>query len=281
MNRQLRANFFVGLVALFWGSTYFLTKIGIGLLEPFNLTSLRFGTAFLVTALFFHKRILKADKVTFKYSVILGILAFISVLSMTIGVKYTSASNAGFLISLSVVMIPVISVIFLKKKIKFKLLISVILATIGIILLTLNDQLTVNKGDLLCIICALAFALQVLVMERIPKDADSVAIGALQMGIVGILNMIISLGTESFKFPHDIKIWGVIIILGIFCTAICYIMQIYALKDTSAIQAGIILSLEPVFSALFAYIFLGELLSMKGYLGAILLFISVILAGVI
>lgn len=281
MNRQLRANFFVGLVALFWGSTYFLTKIGIELLEPFNLTSLRFGTAFLVTALFFYKRILKADKVTLKYSVILGILAFISVLTMTIGVKYTSASNAGFLISLSVVMIPLISVIFLKKKIRFKLFISVILATVGIILLTLNEQLTINKGDLLCIICALAFALQVLVMERIPKSADSVAIGAFQMGIVGILNTVISLGTESFKFPHDMKIWIVIVILGIFCTAVCYIMQIYALKDTSAIQAGIILSLEPVFSALFAFIFLGELLSAKGYIGAVLLFISVILAGVI
>lgn len=152
MNRQLRANFFVGLVALFWGSTYFLTKIGIGLLEPFNLTTLRFGTAFLVTAVFFHKRILKSDKITLKYSAILGILAFISVLTMTTGVKYTSASNAGFLISLSVVMIPVISVIFLKKKIKFKLLVSVILATIGIVLLTLNEQLTINKGDLLCII---------------------------------------------------------------------------------------------------------------------------------
>lgn len=281
MNKQLRANFFVGLVALFWGSTYFLTKIGIGLLEPFNLTTLRFGTAFLVTAVFFHKRILKADRTTLKYSVILGVLAFTSVLTMTIGVKYTSASNAGFLISLSVVIIPVISVIFLKKKIKFRLLVSVILATIGIVLLTLNDQLTINKGDLLCIICALAFALQVLVMERIPKDADSVAIGALQMGIVGIMNGLISITTESFKLPYDINLWGVIIILGIFCTAVCYIMQIYALKDTSAIQAGIILSLEPVFSAIFAFIFLGELLSVKGYAGAVLLFISVILAGVI
>ncbi len=281
MNRQLRANFFVGLVALFWGSTYFLTKIGIGLLEPFNLTTLRFGAAFLVTAVFFHKRILKFDKTTLKYSGILGILAFISVLTMTIGVKYTNASNAGFLISLSVVMIPVISVIFLKKKIKFRLLVSVILATIGIVLLTLNDQLTINKGDLLCIICALAFALQVIVMERIPKNADSVAIGALQMGIIAVMNGLISFTTESFKFPHDIKLWGVIIILGIFCTAVCYIMQIYALKDTSAIQAGIILSLEPVFSAFFAFIFLGELLSTKGYAGAALLFVSVILAGVI
>ncbi|WP_462425939.1 DMT family transporter [Fusobacterium varium] len=281
MNRQLRANFFVGLVALFWGSTYFLTKIGIGMLEPFNLTSLRFATAFLVTVLFFRKRVLKVDKVTLKYSIILGILAFISVLTMTIGVKYTSASNAGFLISLSVVMIPLISVIFLKKKIKFKLLVSVILATIGIVLLTLNEQLTINKGDILCIICALAFALQVLVMERIPKNADSVAIGALQLGIVGVMNGIISFTIETFKFPHNLKLWGVIMLLGIFCTAVCYIMQIYALKDTSAIQAGIILSLEPVFSAIFAFVFLGELLSTKGYIGAVLLFISVILAGVI
>lgn len=281
MNKQLRANFFVGLVALFWGSTYFLTKIGVGMLEPFNFTAIRFGTAFLVTALFFFKRIVKADKVVLKYSAILGTLAFIAVLSMTIGVQYTTASNAGFLISLSVVMIPVISIVFLKQKIKFKLLLSVALATIGIVFLTLNEQLSINKGDILCILCAFSFALQVLVMEKIPKNADSVTIGALQLGIVALLNGIVSLFTENFTIPTDLKLWCVIIILGVFCTAVCYILQIYALKDTSAVQAGIILSLEPVFSAIFAYIFLDELLSGRGYIGALFLFISVLLAGVV
>ena len=281
MNKQLQANFLIVLVALFWGSTYFLTKMAVAELEPFNLTALRFGTAFIITALFFFKRIRKADRVVIKYSIILGVLAVIAVLSMTFGVQYTTASNAGFLISLSVVMIPLISVVVLKKKIKAKLLLSVILATIGIVCLTLNEQLTINKGDILCILCATSFAVQVLIMERIPKSADSVAIGALQLGITAVVNFILSFFLENFTVPSDLKVWGVIVILGVFCTAFCYIIQIYALKNTSAIQAGIILSLEPVFSAIFAYIFLGELLSKQGYIGAILLFISVILAGIV
>lgn len=281
MNKQLQANFLIVLVALFWGSTYFLTKMAVAELEPFNLTALRFGTAFIITALFFFKRIRKADRTVIKYSIILGVLAVIAVLSMTFGVQYTTASNAGFLISLSVVMIPLISVIVLKKRIKAKLLLSVILATIGIVCLTLNEQLTINKGDILCILCATSFAVQVLIMERIPKSADSVAIGALQLGITAVVNFILSFFLENFTVPSDLKVWGVIVILGVFCTAFCYIIQIYALKNTSAIQAGIILSLEPVFSAIFAYIFLGELLSKQGYIGAILLFISVILAGIV
>lgn len=281
MNKQLQANFLIVLVALFWGSTYFLTKMAVAELEPFNLTALRFGTAFIITALFFFKRIRKADRTVIKYSIILGVLAVIAVLSMTFGVQYTTASNAGFLISLSVVMIPLISVVVLKKRIKAKLLLSVILATIGIVCLTLNEQLTINKGDILCILCATSFAVQVLIMERIPKTADSVAIGALQLGITAVVNFIFSFFLENFTVPRDLKVWGVIVILGVFCTAFCYIIQIYALKNTSAIQAGIILSLEPVFSAIFAYIFLGELLSKQGYIGAILLFISVILAGIV
>lgn len=281
MNKQLQANFLIVLVALFWGSTYFLTKMAVAELEPFNLTALRFGTAFIITALFFFKRIRKADRTVIKYSIILGVLAVIAVLSMTFGVQYTTASNAGFLISLSVVMIPLISVVVLKKRIKAKLLLSVILATIGIVCLTLNEQLTINKGDILCILCATSFAVQVLIMERIPKSADSVAIGALQLGITAVVNFILSFFLENFTVPSDLKVWGVIVILGVFCTAFCYIIQIYALKNTSAIQAGIILSLEPVFSAIFAYIFLGELLSKQGYIGAILLFISVILAGIV
>lgn len=281
MNKQLQANFLIVLVALFWGSTYFLTKMAVEELEPFNLTALRFGTAFIITALFFFKRIRNADRTVIKYSIILGVLAVIAVLSMTFGVQYTTASNAGFLISLSVVMIPLISVVVLKKKIKAKLLLSVVLATIGIVCLTLNEQLTINKGDILCILCAASFAVQVLIMERIPKTADSVAIGALQLGITAVVNFILSFFLENFTVPSDLKVWGVIVILGVFCTAFCYIIQIYALKNTSAIQAGIILSLEPVFSAIFAYIFLGELLSKQGYIGAILLFISVILAGIV
>lgn len=281
MNKQLQANFLIVLVALFWGSTYFLTKMAVEELEPFNLTALRFGTAFIITVLFFFKRIRNADRTVIKYSIILGVLAVIAVLSMTFGVQYTTASNAGFLISLSVVMIPLISVVVLKKKIKAKLLLSVVLATIGIVCLTLNEQLTINKGDILCILCATSFAVQVLIMERIPKTADSVAIGALQLGITAVVNFILSFFLENFTVPRDLKVWGVIVILGVFCTAFCYIIQIYALKNTSAIQAGIILSLEPVFSAIFAYIFLGELLSKQGYIGAILLFISVILAGIV
>lgn len=281
MNKQLQANFLIVLVALFWGSTYFLTKMAVEELEPFNLTALRFGTAFIITALFFFKRIRNADRTVIKYSIILGVLAVIAVLSMTFGVQYTTASNAGFLISLSVVMIPLISVVVLKKKIKAKLLLSVILATIGIVCLTLNEQLTINKGDILCILCAASFAVQVLIMERIPKTADSVAIGALQLGITAVVNFILSFFLENFTVPRDFKVWGVIVILGVFCTAFCYIIQIYSLKNTSAIQAGIILSLEPVFSAIFAYIFLGELLFKQGYIGAILLFISVILAGIV
>lgn len=281
MNKQLQANFLIVLVALFWGSTYFLTKMAVEELEPFNLTALRFGTAFIITALFFFKRIRNADRTVIKYSIILGVLAVIAVLSMTFGIQYTTASNAGFLISLSVVMIPLISVVVLKKKIKAKLLLSVVLATIGIVCLTLNEQLTINKGDILCILCATSFAVQVLIMERIPKTADSVAIGALQLGITAVVNFILSFSLENFTVPRDFKVWGVIVILGVFCTAFCYIIQIYALKNTSAIQAGIILSLEPVFSAIFAYIFLGELLSKQGYIGAILLFISVILAGIV
>lgn len=72
MNKQLQANFLIVLVALFWGSTYFLTKMAVEELEPFNLTALRFGTAFIITALFFFKRIRNADRTVIKYSIILG-----------------------------------------------------------------------------------------------------------------------------------------------------------------------------------------------------------------
>lgn len=112
MTRQTVADLMLLMITVFWGASYFLTKLALDVLQPFNLTALRFIIAFIISALVFHKNILKSDIRTIKYSLILAAILVGMFISMSFGLKYTSASKAGFLISLAVVIIPILSHFF-------------------------------------------------------------------------------------------------------------------------------------------------------------------------
>ncbi len=278
MNRKAKADFMLLMITIFWGASYILTKIGLETLEAFNLIALRFIIAFGISAIVFKKQVFKTDVRTIKYALILSIILFGVFISMTFGLKYTSASNAGFLISLSVVLIPVISFIFLKQKIDKKVIGGVCLALIGIALLTLNTELRLSSGDILCILCALLFATHIVVTSIFTQKVDSIALGVLQLGFVGIFSVVFSMLIETVKLPSNTTSWFVVLSLSILCTAVGYIVQTTAQQYTSATHTGLILSLEPVFSAVFAYVFLGEILTKKGYVGAVILLLSVLIA---
>lgn len=278
MTKQIKADLMLLMITVFWGASYMLTKLGLGGLEPFNLTAIRFMIAFVIAAAVFHKQILGADKKTIKYAFILGLILLGMFISMTFGLKYTTASNAGFLISLSVVLIPIISFVFLKQKIEKSAAVGVFLALIGIALLTLDAQFKINIGDLLCILCAVFCSIHVIVIGIFTKKVDSIALGALQLGFAGIFSMVISLFTENMKLPDTALSWFSVLMLSVFCTAIGYIVQSAAQQYTSATHTGLILSLEPVFSAVLAYMFLGEMLAPGGYAGAAILMLSVLIA---
>jgi len=278
MNKQIKADLMLLMITVFWGASYMLTKLGLGDLQPFNLTAIRFIIAFILSGAVFHKQIFSADKKTIKYSLILSILLVGMFISMTYGLQYTTASNAGFLISLSVVLIPVISYLFLKQNIEKKIIFSLCLVVIGIALLTLDTQFKVNVGDLLCLLCALFCAVHVVVIGIFTREVDSIALGILQLGFAGLFCIIISMLTENVKLPNTPVSWLSVLMLSIFCTAVGYIVQSTAQQYTSATHTGLILSLEPVFSAILSYIFLKENLAVRGYVGAALMLISVLIA---
>jgi len=280
LTSQTKADLMLLAVTVFWGASYMLTKIALDVLEPFNLTALRFLIAFAVSALVFYKNILKSDIRIIKYSLILAVILVGMFISMSFGLKYTTASSAGFLISLAVIIIPILSYVFLKQKIEKRVLIGVCIAPLGIALLTLNSKLSVSSGDLLCILCAFLSALHVVVMGVFTRKVDSIALGVLQLGFAGLLSIVFSIFTETVSLPSTGISWGATLALSILCTAFGYIVQATAQQYTSATHTGLILSLEPVFSAILGFAFLGEILSPRGYFGAAVLLLSVFIAEV-
>ena len=280
MQENHKYNIYMFIATIFFGMTYVLTKICLNYSTEFHIISFRFLIAFIVSLIFLQKKIFPIKIKEFIYSLILSIILFLVFITMTIGVKYTTATNASFLISLSVIFIPFFSWIFNKEKPKKNIFVVLIIALIGIMLLTLDKNLELHIGDILCLICSLLFSFHIIITERFVRNNDSITLGVLQFGGVAILSFLVQYPIEKFSLPKNENFWISLLILSVFCTALAYIIQTVSQKKLSSTLIGFILSLEPIFSGIFGYFFLNEYLNFQQYIGAFLLLLSVIYVSV-
>jgi drug/metabolite transporter (DMT)-like permease len=278
MNSQLKADFTMLMVTMFWGSSYLFMKMGLESIQGFNLIALRFGIAFILAGMVFYKRFMHLDFHMIKYGFILGTILFSAISVVTIGVTSTSVSNAGFLFSLTVVFVPLLLAIFFRKKTEKRIVVGAGFSIAGIALLTLNNNFMISFGDFLIILGALFYAIYIIVTDKLTKNVDSITLGILQLGFTGTWGLLFSLFFEEPHLPNTTESWVSILALSILCSAIGFIGQTAAQKYTTPTHTGLIFSLEPVFAALFAFIFVSEVLPAKGYLGAILVLIGVLSA---
>lgn len=276
MQENHKYNICMFIATIFFGMTYVLTKICLNYSTELHIISFRFLIAFVISLIFLQRKIFPIKIKEILYSLILSVLLFMVFITMTIGVKYTTATNASFLISLSVIFIPFFSWIFNKEKPKKSIFIVLIIALIGIMLLTLDKNLEFHIGDILCLICSLLFSFHVLITERFVKTNNPITLGVLQFGEVAILSFLVQYPIEKFTLPKNEKFWISLMILSVFCTALAYIIQTVSQKKLSSTLIGLILSLEPIFSGIFGYFILNEYLSPQQYMGAFLLLISII-----
>ena len=276
MQENHKYNICMFIATIFFGMTYVLTKICLNYSTELHIISFRFLIAFVISLIFLQRKIFPIKIREILYSLILSVLLFLVFITMTIGVKYTTATNASFLISLSVIFIPFFSWIFNKEKPKKSIFIVLIIALIGIMLLTLDKNLEFHIGDILCLICSLLFSFHVLITERFVKNNNPITLGVLQFGGVALLSFLVQYPIEKFTLPKNEKFWISLMILSVFCTALAYIIQTVSQKKLSSTLIGLILSLEPIFSGIFGYFILNEYLSPQQYIGAFLLLISII-----
>ena len=276
MQENHKYNICMFIATIFFGMTYVLTKICLNYSTELHIISFRFLIAFVISLIFLQRKIFPLKIKEILYSLILSVLLFMVFITMTIGVKYTTATNASFLISLSVIFIPFFSWIFNKEKPKKSIFIVLIIALMGIMLLTLDKNLEFHIGDILCLICSLLFSFHVLITERFVKNNNPITLGVLQFGGVAILSFLVQYPIEKFTLPKNEKFWISLMILSVFCTALAYIIQTVYQKKLSSTLIGLILSLEPIFSGIFGYFILNEYLSPQQYMGAFLLLISII-----
>jgi drug/metabolite transporter (DMT)-like permease len=159
-------------------------------------------------------------------------------------------------------------------------MISILLTVIGLYLLTVKDTFALDRGSVYCLLAALFYAIYIVVLDMIAKNEDMLLISIIQLGITSLLGALFMLCVETPSLPETPIQWGAIIGLGLICSAYGFVIQPIAQRYTTPEKIGLIFSLEPVFSAILSYIFLHEILGVKGYFGAALIFSGVILSNI-
>ncbi|MGE7952570.1 DMT family transporter [Lysinibacillus xylanilyticus] len=278
MGIQGKANLLMVIVTMFWGLSYTFMVMGLETMAVYNVVALRCIIAFLAAGIIFYKRIIKVDAKTLKYAAIQGFLLFIVFALSLIGLETTSVSNAGFILSLTVVLVPIFSS-FIEKKLPSKAVSFAIICTmIGITILTTHGSVSFQKGDIVVAIAALCYSIYLLLNSSFTKNVESISYGIYQLGFAGLYALILTFIFETPTLPSTTTAWIAIIGLGVICSAFCFVGQTVAQQYTSATHTGLIFSLEPIFAAMFAMMFIGEGITIKLLIGGSFILIGNLVA---
>jgi len=279
VNKQRRADLLLVLITAFWGMSYFLTDLCMTGMTPMGLNAFRFLIGFAVLAAVFWKKMRPISRQTLKYGVLVGLALSAVYVFYAYGILYTSITNAGFICALPVVTTPVIEFIVTRKRPNKKLFFALVLCTVGMGMLTLNEQFKPALGDILCLGVAVFYGVDLVVTDRAvhKSEVDPLQMGVIQLGVVGVVTLILTLVLEKPTLPSTPEVWAAALFLAIFCTGIAFVVQTVQQQYTTASHVGLIFTLEPVFSAIVAFVLAGERLRPMGYAGAVLMMVSLVL----
>ena len=278
--------------ALIWGSAFIFQDLGMNYIEPFTFNVFRClsCTLFLViVSLIIHlinKKKNNENKINYqnkdlvKGSIVAGIFTALAMGTQQIGILLEGAGRSGFITSLNIIFVPIIGLLFGKKVSPF-VLIAVVFSLTGLYLININGgEFKFSIGSLFLLGCAIFYALQIIAIDRFTNKCDSIKLTAGQFLISGLLQIPFMFILESPTISNIISGLIPILYCGILSSGIGFTIQIYTQKHLDPTVASVIMSLESVFSIIFASIILKERYSIFEIFGCITIFISVILTQI-
>ncbi len=277
MNKKLPAQIGLILVAITWGGTFFLVKQALNDCPPFFFATLRFGLATILTIAFINRKLLQLTNNEIAGGIVCGFFLFLGYGFQNFGLMHTSASKSAFITSVSVLLVPIFLITCNLQKVKWRIWIAVLLATIGLYLLILPSGNGLNLGDILTSGCALGFAIHIIAQDiYIKKGIRLLPFFCVQSGFVTLFSFINAQIFESSAIIWSDRLFSAIIITGVLATFVAFLVMIWAQKILTPSETAIIFSGEPVAAALFATAFGGEILGLWGWIGGGLVCLAVI-----
>ena len=298
-NRQIRNSLLLVLTALIWGSAFVAQRKGGDVVGPFTFNGIRsfIGSAVLVPVILVLNRVKPSEKIpkTRAEKTVLwvggaccGTILFLASSAQQLGMYMgTSAGKAGFLTACYILLVPIIS-LFLKKKCGWNIWVGMGITVIGLYLLCMTDSLRFQASDLMVLLCALLFAVHILVIDYFSPLVDGVRLSCIQFLVCGILSMIPMFFVEMQHSLSGIVVWTQnlqsldawipILYAGILSCGVGYTLQIIGQNGLNPTLASMLMSLESVFSVLAGWLILQEKMELRQLGGCALIFAAILLA---
>jgi drug/metabolite transporter (DMT)-like permease len=271
-----KAEIIMVVIVAMWGLSFSLTKPILRDIEIFNFMALRFLIGgFILSSILFLSGRLRFIREQLIGGGITGGVLFLGFVFHTIGLKYTTVAKNAFIVGSSVVFVPFMSTYIGKQKQSLIIWVGTCMAILGLALVTLEGhQGGINFGDLMTLIGSVILAYYIILVEEYVKKYDAILIAVTQINVVGLLSLIASFIVEKPTVNLSLEAWKSMLFLGIVCTALAYLLANVCQKHIPATNMALIYTLEPVFAALFGWIFLSESIGIQAVIGAIVIVIS-------
>ena len=276
---RLGAEMLIVIQSLVYGFGDPISKIAFEVVPVYSMMTVRYTIAFLFCAAIFGKRIVRTVRtVPVKSWLIPGLCIGLSYVLNNIGLSFTEATSVAFLRSLSVVMTPALALFAFRKRYRWHHIAAQILVLPGMYLLCVRGGLSgFGAGEVMALMAAALVAATLVFTGQYIDQVDPVSMTALQAGCSAAIAFAGSLIVEGgvHAGPATPKAWLIILYLAILCTFFGYLLQNLALTKISDREVSLIQSLNPVMTAVFAYLLLGEKLSAAGITGALIIIICI------
>lgn len=297
MSKKMQSNILLLITAFIWGSAFVAQKSGMEFIDPFTYNGIRtfIGGLVLIPVIFImnmgkanpketeiteEEQSAKAaqKKLLIIGGICCGAALFVASSLQQFGVSYTTAGKAGFITTLYVVIVPIISIL-IGKKVRPLMWLCVIMGAVGLYLLCMTDaSFKLQFGDMLVLLCAFAFAVHIMVIDYFSPKVDGVKLSCIQFLFAGLLGIICMFIFENPDINAILACWLPILYAGVLSCGIGYTLQIIAQKHAEPTVASLLMSLESVFAVISGAVLLHETMSGRELLGCAVIFAAVIIA---
>jgi len=288
--KKAYGNILLILTAVIWGCAFVAQSVGMDYVGPFTYQATRslLGGIVLIPVFLISDRAKKKagtyrpmtkkdKKMLWLGGICCGLALCVAANLQQIGIMYTTVGKAGFITALYILIVPIFG-LFLKKRVRPLIWVSVAIAVVGLYMLCISETFTVAKGDLYVFACAVVFAIHILVIDHFAPHVDGVKMSCIQFFVTAILSGIVMLICEEPSWAA-IKGAGIsILYAGILSCGVAYTLQIVAQKHTNPVVASLLLSLESVVAVLAGIILLQQMPTLNEAIGCVLMFVAIILA---
>ena len=273
------------ITAIIWGSSFVAQSIGMQSIDAFTFTGIRtvLGMLFLLPFTLIINKGFDLSKNTLRKGLILGIVFSIAQNFQQFAFYYSTSGKIAFITAFYMFFVPLFSVIFLKKKIAVLTWLSILMGLVGLFFLCINpeDVTIINLGDILALICAVFYAVQIMLIDRFLEEGTSgVQLSFMQFFVAGIISVIAMFIFEQPNLTNIKTAAPSLLYSGIMSCGIAYTLQIVGQKNASPVVASLLMCLESVFAVITAAIILHEGMLPRELAGCVVMFSAIILSQV-